>query len=163
MKKYLFIAVMLSLLACTVQANPNDKPGVTAWVLGGSGIQELRVGYVGLLPTIELATGVRHIDVLEGGEVEHWPIRGYAIAHALDASMLAKVLGADFVLPDGNLYGGLFAEYAFDRDNEWAGGYVIGGLIDFPKGWQTVVEYDATVFNATNNGYELMLGLRRQF
>jgi len=164
MKKYLFITVVLSFLACVAQAqDPNDEPGLTAWALGGSGVQELRIGYQGLLPTIELAAAVRHLDVMGDGQLEQWPIRGYAIAHALDAEMLASILGNEIELPKGNLYAGLFGEYTFDRDNEWACGYVVGGLVDFPRGWQTVLEYDATVFNSTSNEYEFMLGLRKRF
>lgn len=160
------VAAILAILALapTAQAaDPNENPGITGWVLGGSGVQELRIGYEGLLPTIEFAAGIRHLDVLEAGVVEQWPIRGYAIAHALDTTMLASVLGADFKLPNGNVYGGLFGEYAFDRENELSGGYVVGGLVDWPRGWQTVIEYDATVFNCTKQGYEFLIGLRRQF
>ena len=164
MKKTWIVCLAVLCMATVVQAqDPNDKPGLTGWVLGGSGMQELRIGYEGLLPTIEFAGAVRHLDTLADGATEEWPIRGYVIAHALDAQMLASVLGADFKLPDGNVYAGLFAEYAFDREDEVSGGYVVGGLIDWPAGWQVVAEYDATVFNTTRSGYEFIVGLRHKF
>jgi len=159
----LAIALVVCLSVATAQgADPNDKPGVTLWALGGSGVQELRVGYVGLLPTVEFAVAGRHLDAPEGG-VDEWPVRAYAIAHALDAKMLASVFGADFKLPDGNVYAGLYAEYSGDRDDEFDGGYVVGGLIEWPAGWAVVAEYNAAIFNTTRNGYEFIVGLRRQF
>ena len=163
-RKWMLIAVVASLWIATsaMAQDPNDKPGLTAWALGGSGVQELRIGYEGLLPTVEFAIGTQHIDAPQSG-IDEWPIRVYAIAHALDASMLASVLGADFKLPDGNVYAGLFGEYSFDREDEWSGGYVVGGLVQWPRGWQTVLEYDATLFNASDSDYQVMLGLRRRF
>lgn len=163
MKKTLISVLMLLAVSVVVcNADETDDPGLTAWVLAGDGVQEARIGYEGLLPDIEVALGIAHNDAPDG-DVEEWPVRVYGLAHALDASMLASLLGAEAKLPDGNLYGGLFAEYTYDREDEFSGGYVIGGLVDWPKGWQTVVEYQSTIFNASDNDYELVLGLRRRF
>jgi hypothetical protein len=166
----LMLACVLAMGTATARAaarDPND-PGITLWVLGGPaigdnvGTQEVRLGYRNLLPDIEVAFGLKHLDAPESG-VEHWPVRGYLLAHALDANMLASVVGNKIKIPEGDIYGGLFAEYTYDRDKEFAGGYVIGGEVSWPKGWKTVAEYDATVFNASDNAYEFIVGLKKEF
>lgn len=125
-------------------------------------MQEIRLGYDGLLPDIEVAVGLRHNDAPPDG-VEQWPVRAYLLAHALDAEMLASIIGNKITLPSGNLYGGLFAEYTYDRDKEFSGGYVLGGEVDWPRGWKTVVEYDVTIFNTSNDAYQIVFGLKREF
>lgn len=170
-RKLLAHAVILMAVLCLFCGNaraaePNDRPGLTAWVLGGIGTEdraeELRLGYEGLLPNIEFAVGGKHKEAPDP-EVDEWSFRGYAIAHALDAQMLASLWNKEIPLPNGNLYAGLFTEYSHDRDNEWSGGYVIGALVDWPTGWQTVAEYGKTTFNTDVNQYEFMLGLRKEF
>jgi hypothetical protein len=155
------IVLVMWIATAAAAADPNSA-GLTAWMLAGSGGQEIRLGYEGLLPDLEVALGGRHLDAPDEG-IDHWAIRGYVLAHALDAQMLGSVLGKDITLPDGNLYGGLFGEYAYDREDELSGGYVVGVLVDFPKGWQTVVEYQATIFNSTDNAYQVNAGLRHKF
>lgn len=160
-----FQAIIMALIVapCSGVSDSNDVGGLTAWTLAGDGMQELRVGWEGLLPGIEFAAAGLHRDTPDGAEQE-WPVRGYAIAHALSADMLATVLKTDLALPAGQLYGGLFAEYTYDRENEWSGGYVVGGLLAVPStAWQTVIEYQSTVWNSTDNDYQLIAGLRRRF
>jgi hypothetical protein len=164
----LFLAWSLC-LCCRMAQGAEDanglavNSGVTVWALGGPGMQEGRVGWLAPLgvENIELALCGVHIDAPDG-EIERWPLRGYVMAHALDAQMLATLLGADVKLPPGALYGGLFAEYAWDREHEWSGGYSVGGLVTV-QGWDLVAEYQATICNATDNGYEFVGGLRRRF
>lgn len=124
-------------------------------------MQELRIGYKGLLPDIELAVGVLHKDVPEEG-VDDWPIRGYAIAHAIDADMIASALGKELTLPKGNAYIGLFAEYSYDREDEWSGGYVVGALVEWPRKWQTYAEYQKNLFNTSNEDDAFFVGLVRR-
>jgi len=148
---------------CSGVSDSNDVGGLTAWTLAGDGMQELRVGWEGLLPGIEFAAAGLHRDTPDGEEQE-WPVRGYAIAHALTADLLATVLKTDVTLPAGALYGGLFCEYTYDRDDEFAGGYIVGGLVAVPSTrWQTVVEYQSIQWNTSNNGYQFTAGLRREF
>jgi len=161
-----FLAVLLFVPSVRA-ADPNS--GMTVWALGGSGVQEngtpteeLRIGYQGLLPDIELAAGVRHMEAPDEG-VQKWGVRAYALAHALDTQMIASMIGNKLTLPDGDIYGGLFAGWTYDRSDEWSGGYVVGGLVDWPKGWQTCLEYDADVFNTNDNNYTILVGLRRKF
>jgi hypothetical protein len=157
----LMALIVVAMFAGAVQAaDPNA--GVTGWVLAGPGAQEFRVGYEGLLPDIEVALGGRHLDAPDEG-VEHWGLRAYVLAHALDTQIVATMIGNKIALPDGDIYGGIFGDYTLDRANEWSGGYVVGGLVAFPRGWETFVEYDATVFNTTDNAYQVMAGLRRRF
>lgn len=139
---------------------PND--GLAAWALAGDGLQEGRIEYLGLIEDIGLAVGGVHRDAVDDG-VEEWSLRGYVLAHALSSEMIAGVSGKKWTLPDGDLYGGLFGEYCFDREAEWAGGYVVGGLVDWPRNWQTVVEYQSTVWNTSDSGYEIVAGLCRRF
>ncbi len=144
---------------------PND--GFTGWVLLGANpefgrSEEIRLGYEGLFERIELAVGAQHLDGPEPG-VEEWSGRAYLIAHALDANMIASVLGYDVDLPPGNLYAGLFGQYSYDRDDEWSGGYLIGGLVEWPWRWQTVAEYQHNVWNNDHDSYAFVVGLRRRF
>lgn len=143
-------------------ADVNDAPGVTVWALGGDGVQELRIGYRDLLPNTEFAVGGVHLDAPDDG-VEEWPIRGYAIAHAMSADMIAKALGASITLPDGDLYAGLFGEYTYDREDEFAGGWLVGAQVSWPGNWKTVVEYQGTVFNASDDDWQIVAGLCRRF
>jgi hypothetical protein len=149
-------------------AGTEGSDGVTAWALVGANpefgkSQELRLGYEGLLfPELELAVGAVHLDAPEPA-VDAWSARGYLLVHALDASMVASVLGNGVTLPDGNLYGGLFAQYSFDRADEWSGGYLVGGLVDWPRGWQTVAEYTTNLWNNDHNAYAFAVGLRKKF
>lgn len=162
MKKILLsLLIVVSLQTCALaQSEPNE--GFTAWGLFGDQFEELRVGYEGLLNDFEVAIGGVHRDAVDPF-AEEWSLRGYAIAHALDAEMLASVLGGERKLPDGELYAGLFAEYTFDREKEWSGGYVIGGRVHWPKDWMAVVEYQATMFNSTDNDYKVVGGLAKAF
>jgi len=141
---------------------PNDGVGFSLWALAGDGVQELRLGYEGFLPDIEVALGLGHVDAPDDG-VEEWPIRAYLLAHTLDADMIATALGQNWTLPDGNLYGGLLAEYTYDRPKEWSGGYVVGGLVDWPRGWQTVAEYEGKVWNNDDREWSFVLGVRKSF
>lgn len=164
--KWLLIVGVLALYAGLSQVVSGEEldagSQVTAWALGGEGIQELRVGYEGLLPDIEVAFGALHKDAAEPEEQE-WPVRGYVIAHALDASMVASALGTDFTLPEGNLYAGLFCEYTRDRADEWSGGYIVGGLVEWPRKWQTVAEYQSAIFNTDQEDNRFMFGLCKRF
>lgn len=146
-------------------ADPSD--GLTVWTLVGTNpeftkAQEVRVGYEGMLPGMEAALGVLHLDGPDP-EVEEWSGRAYLLAHALDARMIASFLGNGITLPDGNLYGGLFGQYTYDRDDEWSGGYVVGGLVDWPKGWQTVAEYQTNIWNNDRDSFAFIVGLRKKF
>jgi hypothetical protein len=137
--------------------------GVTLWALIGATpelakTQELRLGYEGLLPGIELAVGTRHLEAPDTN-VDDWSVRGYVLAHALDTKMVASVLGNGMALPDGNIYAGLFV----DRQDSWSGGYAVGGLVDWPKRWQTVAEYSTTIWNSEHDSYAFVLGLRKKF
>lgn len=157
------VAVAVMGLVCGVAGGWTPDGGdVTAWVLGTDGGQEVRVGYTDLIPDIELALGGVHRDAPDDG-VEKWAVRGYALAHALDAEMLASAIGNSIPLPDGNLYGGLFCQYTYDRHDEWSGGWVLGGLVDWPRGWQVVAEYQEVVWNTDDNEYPLFIGLRKVF
>lgn len=140
--------------------DPND--GFAGWAMAGGGIQEGRLEYIGLVEDIGLAVGGVHRDAVDAG-IEEWSLRGYVLAHALSTEMIGSLIGKDFTLPGGNLYGGLFGEYCFDREEEWSGGYVVGGMVDWPNKWQTVVEYQSTVWNTSDSGYEVVAGLRRLF
>jgi len=168
MKRVTFMGIIVAMIvAPNTGAGPNLDPnaneeGATLWLLFRPGAQEVRLGYQGLLPDIELAVGVLHIDAADPG-IEEWPVRGYLIAHAIDAEMLGSLIGNKIVLPDGNLYGGLFGEYTYDRENEWSAGYIVGGLVDWPKGWQTTAEYQATVWNCDDADQWFWLGLRKEF
>jgi len=166
------VAVLSMVLLSTVYGqevpvNPEDvNDGWRVWVGLGTNpefgkMEELRFGYKGLLPDIELAVGVLHKDAPEEG-VEDWPIRGYAIAHAIDAEMIASALGKELTLPKGNVYAGLFAEYSYDRENEWGGGYVVGALVDWPRKWQTYGEYQRNIFNTSNEDDAFFVGLVRR-
>jgi hypothetical protein len=166
--KVVCVVLLCCLWTATARAaDPNS--GMTLWVLGGSGVQEngtpteeLRVGYVGLLPDVEFAIGGRHMEAPDS-DVQKWGVRGYALAHALDTQMIASMIGNKLTLPDGDIYGGLFIAWTYDRSDEWSGGYVVGGLVDWPKGWQTCLEYDADVFNTNDNNHTILAGLRRRF
>jgi len=140
------------------QPDPN-APGIRAWALGGAGVEELRIGYEGLIPDIELALGCQHRDAPDDG-VEEWPARAYVIAHALDANMVATLIGGNMRLPDGNLYAGLFAEYGFE-DSGWSGGWMLGGAVDWPRGWQVIAEYQVSVWQSEEQVF--LFGLRRRF
>ncbi len=144
-------------------SDPND--GWRAWVGMGTNpefgkMEELRFGYKGLLPDIELAVSVLHKDAPDEG-VEAWPVRGYLLAHAIDAEMIASALGRNLELPKGNVYGGLFGEYSYDRDKEVSGGYVAGALVDWPGKWQSYAEYQRSVFNTMNNADAFFVGVVR--
>ena len=166
-----FISIIVMALCATLCSttfgadDPNS--GLRVWALTGAqpelgARQELRVGWEGLLPDIELAIGGLHVDAPEPA-VDQWGLRGYAIAHALDAKMLGQAIGHGVTLPDGSLYLGGFGQYSFDRDEEWSGGYVVGGLIGWPKGWETVAEYESLIWNSDDNEYAFLIGLRRKF
>ena len=161
-----FLVVMFPLGGAAMAADPNlpsdPNAGFSAWALVGDGIQEGRIEHTGLVEGIGLAIGGVHRDAVDEG-IEEWSLRGYLLAHALSTEMIGSLIGRDFHLPAGNLYGGLFGEYCFDRDKEWSGGYVIGGTVDWPNKWQTVLEYQSTVWNTAGNGYEVVAGLRRRF
>ena len=140
----------------------NDARGWTVWALLAEDSQEARFGYKGLLPDVEVGVGLLHEDAPEP-TVEDWPVRGYVIAHALSAELLGEYWGADRPLPDGELYGGLFSLYSRDRSEEWAGGYMVGGLVDWPGRWQTVAEYQEVVWNVDRAAHVFAVGLRRRF
>jgi hypothetical protein len=160
------IAILLTILFCTsyvyVASAQDPSAGITAWVLGGDGEQEVRLGYEGFVPDIELALGLQHLDAVDPG-IEEWPVRAYVIGHALDANMVASLLGGTVRLPKGEIYAGLFAEYTYDRAHEWSGGYILGGAVDWPKGWQVVMEYQARQWNVDDGVQQFMVGLRRKF
>lgn len=160
-----YVAWMLVVVLAMVSSSPvygadansvEDVNGLTVWALGGDSMQELRVGYRGLLPNIELALGGVHVDAVDDAE-EEWPIRGYAIAHALSADMLASLLDSKMTLPAGTLYGGLFLEYLDDAD--LSGGYIVGGQVRIPKtAWRTVLEYQDSVWGDDEN-YQVIAGV----
>jgi len=163
MRRMILAAILcFALTMPAIARGPEDSSGWSVWALAGEDSQEARVGYRGLLPDVELALGLVHEDA-PAEEIEEWPIRVYGIAHALDADMIASALGHDWQLPEGNLYAGGFLEYTRDRAEEWAGGYVIGGLVDWPRGWQTVAEYQAALWNTDAEDYRLVVGFRREF
>lgn len=149
--------------------DPNE--GLTVWAILGVNpewgkFQEARVGWQfegqGWLAGIEVFGSLLHQDGPEAATQE-WAGRAGLIAHALDAQMVASFLGNNVTLPDGNLYGGIFAQYAHDRDKEWSGGLLAGGLVDWPGSWQTVVEYQQTTFNSDHAAYAVVAGLRKRF
>lgn len=171
LKLWLLVALwcVMYMGACRVtngqEVDPNAGSGLRVWTLGdvtGEGRQELRIGYEGLLPDIEFALGALHRDAPDAA-VEEWPVRGYAVAHALDTQMIGSILGQNWTLPDGTLYGGGFLEYSHDREKEWSGGFVVGGLVDWPGNWQTVAEYEKLVFNTDRETDLFVVGLRRKF
>jgi hypothetical protein len=170
MNKLLLVALIVALCGgVSVGQEPNiPHQGLTGWALLGTNpdfgkSEELRVGYEGLLfPEVEVAVGGLHLEAPDGA-VEEWSGRGYLLFHALDAEMIASVLGNGIALPNGNVYGGLFGQYTHDREKEWSGGYVVGGLVDWPKGWQTVGEYQESLWNTDTNSYAFVLGLRKEF
>lgn len=154
------VAMVCTAGEATMPGDPNG--GLSAWALAGDGMQEARIEWTGWIQDIGLAVGGVHRDAPDGG-VEEWSGRGYVLAHALSTEMVASLAKGKWTLPDGDLYAGAFAEYTFDRDNEWSGGYVVGALVEWPGKWQTVAEYQAEVWNATDNDYEFVVGLRRRF
>lgn len=161
------VMALLCLVCSTTYGAADPNAGWRAWVLTGAqpeigGRQEGRIGYEGLLPDVEFAIGGLHRDAPDDG-VEDWSIRAYGIAHAVDTQMVASVIGHGLTLPDGNLYVGLFPEYTFDRDKEWSGGYIVGAIVDWPKGWQTVAEYESVIWNTDDDDYVFSIGLRRKF
>jgi len=160
-----FLMVLFPVGGAAWGQDPNGgswERGLSLWALAGDGRQEGRVEYVGLLEDIGLAVGGVHRDAADSG-VEEWSLRGYVLAHALSTDMVGSLLGKNWTLPPGNLSGGVFGEYCFDREKEWSGGYVVGGMADWPKRWQTVLEYQSTVWNTSGREYEVVAGLRRRF
>jgi len=156
---------------CPGQTADPNADGITAWALLGTTpelakMQEVRVGYEfgqnGWLPGIEFAVGGLHLDGPDEG-VEEWSGRAYALAHALDASMIASLFGGKFQLPDGNFYAGLFAQYTYDRANEFSGGYVAGVQVAFPRAFSTIVEYQQNCWNNRNDSFTLVAGIRKKF
>lgn len=163
MKARTFFGVIFALLVAPCWgSDANDVTGLSVWALGSDGRQELRVGWRGLLPSLEFAAGGVHFDAPDDG-VEEWEVRGYAMAHLLDADLAAQLLGTERKLPDGNLYGGLFAAYGYDRADEWSGGYVLGGQVEVRPTWYAVTEYEGVVLNATNDDWKFVAGLCHVF
>ena len=171
MKQLIWLVALVVALCCVcpVQADELDSNdvGLRVWAMTGINpefgkTQELRVGCEGFLADTEFAIGGVHANAPDVG-IEQWSLRTYAIAHAIDANMVAQALNKSFAIPEGDIYGGLFGQYSFDRDKEWSGGYVVGGLVSWPRGWQTVAEYQALIFNSEDNDYAFVVGLRRSF
>ena len=170
MRFFISILVMAALCVLCSTAFGGDGPldpngGLRVWALGdvtGEGQQELRIGWEGLLPDVELAIAGIHRDAPEDG-TEDWPIRGYAIAHALDTEMIGSFMGQNWTLPEGTLYVGGGLEYSHDRPNEWSGLMIWGGVMDWPRGWQTVAEYQKMLFNTDREDDLFVVGLRRAF
>jgi hypothetical protein len=174
MRWIISVALCLCLCAPLLAADPNAAPpGVTAWGLFGANpefgkSQELRLGYdfgeTGLLPGIELAVAGIHFDGPDAQVQEsRWSGRAYAIAHAVSTAMVGLLLGSSLTLPTGNLYLGAFGEYDNADSKRVSGGYILGGLVDWPKGWQSVVEYQAAPWNRERDSYSVVFGLRRKF
>ncbi len=165
-------AVVILLVLCLCSLSYGQDPNgpirfFTTWTLIGTNpefgkSEEMRIGYEGLLPDLEIAASVVHLEAPDT-TVDSWSGRVYGLWHALDANMVASFLGNGIELPKGNLYGGLFGQYSYDREEEWSGGYVVGGLVDWPAKWQTVGEFQSTVWNTTDNGYAFVVGLRKKF
>jgi hypothetical protein len=176
-KVLLLVLSMVGLWGNAVFAQSDPNSGLNVWTLLGTTpnfarAEEIRVGYEGLLPKIEFAVSGIHVDGPEEGQSD-WVGRFYAIAHALDAKMITHVLGNEFPLPEGNLYGGLFVGYAYHNEHNWSAGWLVGGSTAWPwdglvgksNSWslKTVVEYQADIWNANRNAYTVSTGLLFQF
>lgn len=139
------------------------ESAVTAWALGGSEYRELRVGTRGwgILPDdVEIAVGGVNRDGPD--DYSEWAGRGYALFHAVDANMVAQLLGRDVKLPPGTAYIGGFAEYSADRQEEFSGGLIAGALVRWPGNWCIVAEYQWELFNVGDRDYSIIIGLRRE-
>jgi hypothetical protein len=152
-------------------ADPNGAAaGVTGWALLGANpvfgqSEELRAGYDfgsgGWLSWLEPAVGLMHSDGLDSAGAA-WALRGYLLAHALDASLLSRLIGGA-TLPDGDIYGGLYGQYGW-RYYDWSAGWLVGGVLSFPsRVWQTVAEYDHDMWGERANTQTVVIGLRRKF
>ncbi len=166
------VSLLLCLLICVpvlAQEDPNapaDK-GFNAWFGLGMNpkfgqMEEARVGYEGLLPNVEVAAGFAHFDA-PPADGPDWAGRAYLIAHALDTQMVASFLGNKFTLPDGDVYGGLFGQYAEGGAQNFSGGYLVGGEVAWPKGWNTFLEYQVDLWNKDMDTFAVVAGLVRKF
>jgi hypothetical protein len=68
-------------------------------------------------------------------------LRLYGITNAIDADMVATLLGSSTELPPGRLYAGLFGGWKFSGDQLEAG-YIVGGLVEIRPGVDWSLEYE---------------------
>lgn len=127
--KWIVVICVLVLSSVASAADPN-------WAVGVSSVDtryEARVGaewdYLGLY--LAPSYNVTSNDV---------GIRLYGTYSAVDADMVANLLGTERQLPEGNLYGGVFGGWRF-RGEQMEAGLLIGGRVQIASKLESFTEW----------------------
>lgn len=164
----MLMAALCFLCSTLYGADANDVSGLIISGLGMDGIQEGRVGYYYAPWAIEPFAGGFHVD--EDDYAEEWGPKIGVNFHAVSAEMLAQIWKLETPLPDGDGFVGPFGKYGFERE-EWSGGIQagvavdLGDLVPAMKGWQSVTEYQLTLWNRGPDEPEhiVMVGFSKRF